>query len=426
MASRVHLPQTGHRLLKQLLKAAGPGILFASTAIGVSHLVQSTRAGADYGYGLLVVVVLANVLKYPFFEFGSRYALVTGESLIDGYRRMGRWMFFAYIAVTAVTMFFVSAAVGAVTAGFLTRLFRFADEDAAVVTPLLFAVCAVVLIIGQYRFLDKLIKVIGSVLVLGTLLAFLSALGSGARFATPGWRLPDFSNNAAAWPFLIALMGWMPTAVDLSAWNSLWTLERIKASGYRPTLRETLLDFRFGYIVSSVLAVVFLVIGALLMFGDPNGYPNSAVGFADRLLNVYAGVFGHWSYLVMAIAAFCIMFGTCIAVFDGYARAAVRSMQVINKASTSERGTRLYTATVLVTALGAYGVITIFGAQLSTLIDLATTLSFLIAPVIAAANFYLVKSASFPKEQQPGTLLTLLSWTGVVFLTVFAAVYLLF
>ena len=35
------------------LAVLGPGILFASTAIGVSHSVQSTRAGAIAGFGLL-------------------------------------------------------------------------------------------------------------------------------------------------------------------------------------------------------------------------------------------------------------------------------------------------------------------------------------------------------------------------------------
>ena len=66
-------------------KTFGPGILFASTAIGVSHLVQSTRAGAEYGFLLLGFVILATVLKYPFFEYGSRYANVTGTSIIDGF-----------------------------------------------------------------------------------------------------------------------------------------------------------------------------------------------------------------------------------------------------------------------------------------------------------------------------------------------------
>jgi len=59
---------------KSLKKTLGPGILFASTAIGVSHLVQSTKAGALFGFGLLWAVMASNVLKYPFFEFGSRYA----------------------------------------------------------------------------------------------------------------------------------------------------------------------------------------------------------------------------------------------------------------------------------------------------------------------------------------------------------------
>jgi len=52
---------------KSLKKTLGPGILFASTAIGVSHLVQSTKAGALFGFGLLWAVMAANILKYPFF-----------------------------------------------------------------------------------------------------------------------------------------------------------------------------------------------------------------------------------------------------------------------------------------------------------------------------------------------------------------------
>ena len=36
-----------------LWKTLGPGLLMAGAAVGVSHLVQSTRAGAVYGFGLL-------------------------------------------------------------------------------------------------------------------------------------------------------------------------------------------------------------------------------------------------------------------------------------------------------------------------------------------------------------------------------------
>ena len=73
------------------LKSLGPGLLFAGAAIGVSHFVQSTRAGADFGFGLLAVVILANVFKYPAFAFGPWYASATGTSLLEGYRRQGKW-----------------------------------------------------------------------------------------------------------------------------------------------------------------------------------------------------------------------------------------------------------------------------------------------------------------------------------------------
>ena len=44
-------------------KKLGPGLLFAGAAIGVSHLVQSTRAGADFGLGLLWALLLVNLFN---------------------------------------------------------------------------------------------------------------------------------------------------------------------------------------------------------------------------------------------------------------------------------------------------------------------------------------------------------------------------
>ena len=44
-------------------KAFGPGLLWASAAIGVSHLVQSTRAGADGGFAVAWVILAALVLS---------------------------------------------------------------------------------------------------------------------------------------------------------------------------------------------------------------------------------------------------------------------------------------------------------------------------------------------------------------------------
>ena len=78
----------------------GPGLLWAAAAIGVSHLVQSTRAGAVAGFGLAGVILLALIIKYPFFEYGPRYAAATGTSLVEGYLKIGKWALWLYFVIT--------------------------------------------------------------------------------------------------------------------------------------------------------------------------------------------------------------------------------------------------------------------------------------------------------------------------------------
>ena len=55
--------------------ALGPGIVMASAAVGGSHIIASTQAGAIYGWELVSIVILANLFKYPFFRFGVQYTL---------------------------------------------------------------------------------------------------------------------------------------------------------------------------------------------------------------------------------------------------------------------------------------------------------------------------------------------------------------
>ena len=52
---------TNQSTWRSKIKAMGPGILMASAAVGGSHIVSSTQAGASYGWALLGLVILANV-----------------------------------------------------------------------------------------------------------------------------------------------------------------------------------------------------------------------------------------------------------------------------------------------------------------------------------------------------------------------------
>jgi Mn2+/Fe2+ NRAMP family transporter len=108
---------------RKSLQSFGPGLLFAGAAVGVSHLVQSTRAGADFGFGLIWALFLVHLFKYPFFQFGPRYAAATGETLLDGYRKLGKPVLAIYYLLNFATMFTIQAAVTIVTAGLASQLF---------------------------------------------------------------------------------------------------------------------------------------------------------------------------------------------------------------------------------------------------------------------------------------------------------------
>ena len=156
-------------------------------------------------------------------------------------------------------------------------------------------------------------------------------------------------------------MGWMPTAIDLSAWNSLWTIERIKQTGYKPSLKETLFDFNFGYLISALLSVCFVTLGAYIMYGGDSIISNNKAAFANDVVNLYSTTIGDWSYLLIAAAAFSIMFGTCIAVFDGYSRSLNKCVELLFQAKNPVNNTKinqLFSLTIL--GLGSFFIISYF------------------------------------------------------------------
>ena len=400
-----------------LQKTLGPGILFASTAIGVSHLVQSTRAGANYGFGLLLFIIIANVFKYPFFEFGSRYANATETSIIHGYKKLGEWVLLSYLTITLISMFFIASAVGAVTSGFLQNLFN-TSHIGILNHIILFTICGAILSLGKYNYLDSLIKVIGFTLLVSTLFAFILVLVKGPVSNT---LLPSISYDKTDILFIIALMGWMPTAVDLSSWNSLWTLERIKQTKFKPSLKQTIFEFNLGYVFSAVLSLCFVTLGAYLMYGTDSTFSNSSSLFASQVIKLYTESIGSWSYLIISIAGFSIMFGTCVAVFDGYARSASECIRLIkNKESQNKQH---YDILLWILITGSLAIIILFGNKLKQLVDLATTISFMIAPGVAIANYKLVLGPYLTKDQAPPKWLKILSICGIVYLISFGLLF---
>ena len=91
----------------------------AATAIGTSHLILSPVAGARFGYELLWLVLFSHLFKYPAFEFGPRFAIATGTSLIRGYQLVPgprNWAVWAFLVTTILQGLTLLAGMLSVTA----------------------------------------------------------------------------------------------------------------------------------------------------------------------------------------------------------------------------------------------------------------------------------------------------------------------
>ncbi len=398
----------------KLLRKLGPGLIFAGAAIGVSHLVQSTRAGADFGFGLLWALLLVNLFKYPFFQFGPRYAMATGESLIEGYAKLGKGLLIVCFVLSLGTMFTIQTAVTIVTAGLAVQLFGI-TTDVTLWSVIITLFCFFLLILGRYRLLDRLMKIIIITLSVTTLIALGAAVGSSENSFPIAQVFPQ---NGIELAFLIAFMGWMPGPLDISIWHSLWAVEKQKENNQIPQKKE-LLDFNVGYGTTVLLGIVFMGLGAVVMFGSGENFSTQGGVFAKQLIDLYTTHLGHAAFLVIALAAFTTMFSTTLTCLDASPRMMAQIGKVLKWPLVEN-----YQRWLMILAGGTMIILVFYLSEMGRLVTVATVLSFLTAPFYAYANLKLLCSAHTPEAWRPNKAMRVLCVFGLVFLLGFSAWYL--
>jgi Mn2+/Fe2+ NRAMP family transporter len=406
---------------KTFLKNLGPGLLFASMAIGTSHLVLSTKAGAQYGWLMVIPIILANVLKYPFFEFGVRYTSITNKTLIEGYLNRGKGYLWFYALITLVTTFTILAALYTVTAGLFINLFQLDYLSISSVALGLFAFISGLLIIGKYKFLEVSLKLVISILFLALIITTGLVIFKGQVATVADFEpIPIFNEMGIL--FLIGLMGWMPTTVEASSWVSLWSLEKWK-NKQKPSLKESLLEFNIGYVLTGVLALFFMTIGWFTLYGTNTILSGNAVNFADQVVQLFTTHIGVWAYLFIAISAFATMFSTCMTAHDAVTRVSLEIIGLLRPNKKNINNRTNFAVGVILLALINFIVIASFGANMGKLVALATFVSFVVAPIIGYMNLKNVMSEDIPLQHQPNNGLRILTYLGILFLACFSLYY---
>ncbi|SKA45584.1 NRAMP family divalent metal transporter [Enterovibrio nigricans] len=416
MENSLSSAQGGAQTLRQLIRSMGPGIMMAAAAVGGSHLVASTQAGAIYGWQLAGLILLVNLFKYPFFKAGIQYTLGTGESLVEGYAKLGRpylWVFALLCLFSAVVNI---AALLLFSASLLSYFIPFTLSP-VVLSAVVVVVCLGILFAGHYKALDVLSKVIMAVLTVATVAAVTIA------FVNPS-PVSDVAISPSPWTlaaigFLVVTMGWMPAPIEVSSITSMWLKSQQRRQ--EVTARSALFDFNVGYIGTAILAIVFLALGALVLHGSGVEFAKSGVGFSHQLVSLYSSTIGEWSrYLIAVIAFFCI-FGSTITVIDGYSRVVAESQRLLLKQETQHP--RVLQWWIFAVSVVAMGIIMFWGKALIPMLDFAMVMAFVTTPVFALLNYILVTRTNLPKALSLSTPMKWLSITGLIYLFGFLALF---
>lgn len=404
--------------MKVWMARLGPGLMLAAAAVGVSHLVQSTRAGADFGLSFVWLVILISFLKYPAFRFAVDYASLTNHSLVYAYSKLGRLPMYWLLVGFTVDMFVATSAVALVTAGLLISVFKlpFSGPHVAIAIAVL---SAVILLNGKYAKAERIIKFLVlsfSVLAIIAMLLALPMLGSNDRdlFAaiTPSQSLAVF---------IIAIAGWMPMPMTGSIFLSMWAREKKTAGGDAIDHRSAIADLRFGWVLTVVLALSFMIMGTAILFQVDRVVPASAGAFATELLSIFTLIIGQWSYPVIAAAAIAVMWSTVLALMDALPRVTSRLVDCMT--GRAEKATTKYTTLLVVQTAGVTLIMLLLLSNFGTFIDFATSAGFITAPALAYYNYRAVTSAEVASQYRPSGALIIWHWAGFAALAVFAIAF---
>jgi Mn2+/Fe2+ NRAMP family transporter len=107
-------PPVPHSFL-EYVRSFGPGIVIVLTWLGAGDVVDMATAGANYGYALLWVFVIAVLFRFLFVSLIARYQLCNqhGEGVLDGLARLHPFY--------APVLLFAAVVMGHVYGSYMTR-----------------------------------------------------------------------------------------------------------------------------------------------------------------------------------------------------------------------------------------------------------------------------------------------------------------
>jgi Mn2+/Fe2+ NRAMP family transporter len=471
--------------LGSLARKFGPGLMLMMTGIGTSHLVTAPVAGGRYGYALLWCLPIAYIFKYYGFEMAIRFTHATGRSMLDAYATAWKKIPVWYVLITTVIQSAVGQAGRLIAAAavvfYFFRLYLgvdipgFDDDKELAVYGFILGVMSVVIILrGRYAVVELVTKIAAGILIVCTFAVFIVEPAPASEFV----HFFKLDTPEGSWLIIASFLGLLPTGIDVSLQASEWgkakkagmsklrgemesqglaarfdAFESSKedltvdvsrlpdhAQEYcRRWFKIGLLDFRFGHIISFILATIFLVLAAVWL------YPSDVAGNAvmGEIAKIFTESVGPSLMLIFLAGALAATYSTAFNYFDGWPRVVgaccrnlFRKTAALPRTSREEldeaqRKTwyseyNIYRISMFFSLITSVAIIAGIPRPVY-LVLVASALAYFVAPVIFFLNLYYCKTV-IPKDDKlfhPSPFATWFGWLSLAVFTGMSAILIL-
>lgn len=294
-------PPTGKRKFRSL----GPGLLAAATGVGAGDLVATMIAGAQYGTLLLWAALLGTVLKLALGEGVGRWHLASGTTLLDGWRRLGRWAT-GFFGIYIVIWGFVYGATAMSAVGLpLNALFGGMSVRYWAISAGLVGLTLVWL--QRYHVFEKFMTVlvlIKFVTVVSVAILVTPDLGNLFNGLVP--RLPEGSTV-----YVLGLIGGVGGTITMAAYGYWMFAKGWKGTGWLSMMR---LDNAVGYLMTGVFVVAMMIVGSTMLFGQDLTDDDSGLLVLGTELGEQ---YGDWARILFLVGFLAVTSTSLLGVWNG-------------------------------------------------------------------------------------------------------------
>ncbi|MGH9673128.1 MAG: Nramp family divalent metal transporter [Bryobacteraceae bacterium] len=291
----------------------GPGLVHLLGSVGPNDLIANSVAGATYGYSLLWAVVVAYLLNYAIAEASSRYVVATGESITEGYGRLGRPVVFLLAVAIFVRRHLNNLALVLLLGASVHMLIPLpAGGSATIWSAVWFALAFALMFRGGYRGVERFAKVL--LVGLGGSFAMVAVLAQPEPAAVlRGLLLPSFPDQQGIYSHFLVLM-----AVAGSAMGSINHLKYpafVYEKGWRgiDVWQPQRIDLALSVSGQLLMAVLIQIAAAATLHGR-----GAEIRTIEDLSRVFSEPLGEPGRIVIGVGLWLSVFTTYIGSNTGY------------------------------------------------------------------------------------------------------------